>query len=152
MFCANPLASVAWKLRRITVTPWALVKYFIFPEPGKRVHFAANLQKRRSTWKCEGQRTSDGSSSKMHLHFRTHTCLFPARGVDRNRLPCRHFGFHPCEAFPSWWLPCHRQQPCTSSGWLLTSVHRGTDCACTPCLNWSFSVPQKRNRKSIGRS
>lgn len=107
VFCASPLASITWKLGRITVTPWALVKSpFPPPEPGKRVHFAVNLQKRLSTWKCEGQRTSDGSPSKMHSHFRKHPCLFPGRGADRNRLPCRHLRFiNPCEAFPSRWLP-----------------------------------------------
>lgn len=125
---------------------------FFFPEPGKPVHFAVNLRKRLSMWKCEGQRICDGESSKMHFHFRKHTCLFPARGVDRNRLPCRHFGFNPCEAFSSCWLPCHRQQPYTSLGWLLLSGHYGTDCTCSLCLNSSFSAPQRRNRKSMGSS
>lgn len=153
VFCAHPLASVAWKLRRITVMPWALVKYFFFfLSLANGCTLQSTYTKRLSMWKCEGQRISDGWASKMHFHFRKQTCLFPVRSVDRNRLPCRHLGFNPCEACSSWWLPCHTQQPYTSSGWLFLSVHRGTDCACSPCLNCSFSAPQKRNRKSIGSS
>lgn len=109
--------------------------FFFFPRAWQTGALCSQLTK---TGQARGS-----VKGKGHLTARLPKCTFISermhvyslRGV-LTEIGCRAgiWGLTPARPL----LPvahCHRQQPSASSGWLLRSVHPGTDCACSPCLD-----------------